>query len=69
VLDPEKAREDVEPWSRMAGGMIDDAVSEIEVAKKLGERADSPKVKVRCRKCQALNDEEARFCNQCAAPL
>jgi hypothetical protein len=71
VLDPEKAREDVEPWSRMAGGMVDDAISEIELAKKLGERGDSPspEIKVRCRKCQALNDESAKFCNQCAAPL
>ena len=28
-----------------------------------------PVVKVRCRRCQALNDEAARFCNQCAASL
>ncbi|MGD9127426.1 MAG: SHOCT domain-containing protein [Planctomycetia bacterium] len=28
VLDPEKAREDVEPWSRMTGGMIKDGLDE-----------------------------------------
>jgi hypothetical protein len=28
VLDPQKAREDVEPWSRMAGGIIKDAIDE-----------------------------------------
>lgn len=28
VLDPEKAREDLEPWARMAGGMVKDAVDE-----------------------------------------
>lgn len=28
VLDPEQAREDLEPWSRMAGGMVSDAVDE-----------------------------------------
>lgn len=28
ILDPEKAREDLEPWTRMAGGMVGDAVDE-----------------------------------------
>ncbi len=28
VLDPEKAREDVEPWSRMTGGVVSDALDE-----------------------------------------
>jgi hypothetical protein len=28
ILDPEQAREDVEPWARMAGGVIKDAVEE-----------------------------------------
>ena len=42
VLDPEEGRKDLEPWSRMGGGMIQDALSEVEVAKKLGERLDQP---------------------------
>ncbi|MCO6043825.1 SHOCT domain-containing protein [Aeoliella sp. ICT_H6.2] len=28
VLDPEKARQDVEPWSRMTGGVVSDALDE-----------------------------------------
>jgi hypothetical protein len=28
VLDPDQARRDLEPWSRMAGGMLKDAVDE-----------------------------------------
>jgi len=28
ILDPKKAREDVEPWARMAGGIVKDAVEE-----------------------------------------
>ncbi len=28
ILDPQSAREDVEPWSRMAGGMLKDALDE-----------------------------------------
>src|SRR5262245_41972221 len=54
VLNPEKARRDVEPWSRMAGGMAQDALSEVEVVKKAEERLNAPasQVKVRCRSCQ-----------------
>ena len=72
VLDPEKARKDVEPWSRMGGGVVQDALSEVDVVKKLEDRLDAPEpqIKVRCRKCHTLNDETAKFCNQCgAAPL
>ena len=71
VLDPQRARKDVEPWSRMGGGIVQDALSEVEVAKKFEQRLDSPEphVKVRCRNCQALNDETAKFCNQCGSAL
>ncbi len=31
--------------------------------------APQPQVKVRCRKCEALNDETVRFCNQCGAAI
>lgn len=71
VLDPKKSREDLEPWNRMAGGMLDDTLSEVGVVKKLEERLGdrAPAVKIRCRQCQALNDETAKFCNQCGAAL
>ncbi len=71
VLDPKKAREDVERWSRMHGGMIQDALSEIDVVKKFESRLDpaEPQIKVRCRKCRALNDESAKFCDQCGSPI
>jgi hypothetical protein len=71
VLDPNRARKDVEPWSRMGGGILNDALSEVEVAKKLEERLEPPaaQVKIRCRQCQALNDEKAKFCDQCSAAL
>ena len=36
ILDPEKARRDVEPWARMGGGMIKDALDEAGVD--LGKR-------------------------------
>jgi hypothetical protein len=80
MLDPEQAREDVKPWSQMAGGVANDALEEIEVIHKLADgfaAANGPRdrdtavasIKIRCRKCQALNDETARFCDQCGAAI
>jgi len=39
ILDPEQARRDVEPWSRMAGGMARDALDEADID--LGKRPAS----------------------------
>jgi hypothetical protein len=76
VLDPEKAREDLEPWARAGGGLAGDAMSEVPLVKKLEDhlggtkRADPPpQVKVRCPGCRALNDEGAKFCNQCGGAI
>ena len=74
VLDPKRAREDLAPWSRMAGGMADDAIEETRVGRALAERLESPSggaplVKVKCRACGALSDEDAKFCDQCGKPL
>ena len=78
-LDPQKMRKDLEPWNRAAGGMTNDALDEIDLAKKLARKLDEPAappatppepvVKVRCLACKALNDEHARFCNQCGAAM
>lgn len=59
ILDPKKAREDLSPWSSMAGGMIKDAMDETEIHTK------KEIVKVRCRNCSELNDEDAKFCKNC----
>lgn len=71
VLDPEQTRKDMEPWSRMKGGMLQDAMEEVEVIQDLKEavRPTVPVIKICCQKCSALNDEKAKFCNQCAEPL
>lgn len=72
ILDPERARQEVEPWSRLTGGVARDALSEIPLVKKLEDHLGDPqppRIKVRCRQCQALNDETARYCNQCGATL
>lgn len=70
VLDPSQAREDIQPWSKMTGQVINDALEEVDALK--GGAADAPArevVKVRCRACESLNDETARFCNQCGKPM
>jgi hypothetical protein len=79
VLDPRKMRQDLEPWNRAAGGMTNDTLEEIDIVQKLGKKLDEPAqppaaapppaVKVRCRACNVLNDEHAKFCNQCGAAL
>ncbi|NLC05383.1 MAG: zinc ribbon domain-containing protein [Erysipelothrix sp.] len=58
VLDPKQARKDLEPYSRQVGGMISDGLEEV-----------SSTIKVRCRNCQTLNDEAAKFCDECGQPL
>ena len=62
VLDPERAREDLEPYSRMAGGMVRDAMDEARID--LG-RAPERVVMIRCRGCGKLNEEDSKFCQEC----
>jgi len=56
VLDPERAREDLEPWARMAGGMMKDGLDEagIVVGTPTGKRADFAQ---RLRELHALHQE------------
>jgi hypothetical protein len=77
VLDPDRARTDLEPWARMGGGLVRDAVEETGLAEMLagrertggGDVRDDGKVMVRCRSCRTLNDEDAKFCDNCGAAL
>lgn len=71
LLDPRRARRDREPWNRMAGGMVDDVMSEMPILREVVGHRDSgePVVKVRCRKCSALNEETSKFCGQCGERL
>jgi hypothetical protein len=71
ILDPKRARSEVEPWTRMAGGMMNDALDEVDAVKQLGQSQAPAEalVKIRCRSCQSLNEEHSKFCNQCGAQL
>lgn len=76
ILDPHGARDDLKPWSQAAGGMLDDTLNASEFANRAVERIsadndDKPReiVRVRCPNCRTLNDEDAKFCDNCGAAL
>lgn len=66
VLDPKQARQDLEPYSRMTGGMIHDALDEADV--KLGGKPERV-IMIKCRECGKLNEEDSKFCQECGKPL
>lgn len=63
VLDPKKAREDLSPWTSMAGGMLKDALDETDLSTK------KEVIKIRCKNCEELNDEDAKYCKNCGEEL
>ena len=70
VLDPKQARSDLEPFSRMAGGMAKDAMDEAGID--LSGRANQPPqrvVMIKCRQCGQLNEEDSKFCQECGQKL
>lgn len=71
VLDPEKAREDLEPWTRMGGGMVKDALDEADInLNNLGGGSQPEKViMIKCRECGKLNEEDSKFCQECGKSL
>jgi hypothetical protein len=66
VLDPEKARKDLEPYTRMAGGMVKDALDEADVH--LGSKSEKV-VMIKCTSCGQLNEESSKFCQECGKKL
>jgi hypothetical protein len=67
VLDPKKAREDLEPFTRMAGGMVKDALDEADIT--LGKSNSEKVIMIKCRKCGKLNEEDSKFCQECGQIL
>lgn len=66
VLDPDKAREDLEPYTRMAGGMIKDALDEAQI--NLGGKPEKV-IMIKCPTCGKLNEQDSKFCQQCGKSL
>lgn len=67
ILDPEKAREDLKPYSKAAGGMINDVISNIDTVNKSINSKEV--IKIRCRSCGSLNDEDAKYCKSCGEKM
>jgi hypothetical protein len=67
VLDPEQARQDLEPFSRMAGGMVKDALDEAEI--RVGSTEAEKVIMLKCSSCGTLNPEDAKFCKECGRKL
>lgn len=70
LLDPDKAREDLKPFSEAKGKMINDVMSNIDVVDKIGRARENREIiKIRCRNCSSLNDEDSRYCKSCGREL
>lgn len=71
ILDPEKAREDLKPFNSAKGEMINDVIENIDVVKNISNQQKEVKevVKIKCRYCGELNDEDAKFCKSCGKSI
>jgi hypothetical protein len=67
LLDPQRARKDLEPYARMTGGLLKDTLEEANVD--LGRKTPEKVVMVKCRACGKLNEEESKFCQECGEKL
>jgi len=66
ILDPEKAREDLKPYNEAKGQMINDVISNIDAVNNLTKTVEEKEIiKIKCRNCGTLNDEDAKFCKNC----
>jgi len=72
ILDPRRAREDVEPFSRMEGGILKDRLDEAGLLDvdglKFGRNTTiTPEkiIMIRCQHCGKLNEEDSKFCQEC----
>jgi len=68
-LDPEEARDELEPFSRQAGGMLKDMLDEAEINIGGGGDEREQVIMIRCQSCGKLNDEDAKFCDECGKKL
>lgn len=75
ILNPEKAREDLKPFHAAEGEMINDVLENIEAIQSITKKFTEPTtsnekpikevIKIRCKECSVLNEEDAKFCKGC----
>jgi hypothetical protein len=71
VLNPSRAREELKPYSNMAGGMLGDALDASNLSDHLGGSGGEtgPIVMIKCLSCGKLNEEDSNFCQECGASM
>lgn len=70
ILDPDKAREDLKPFNEAKGQMLNDVISNIDAVNNLTKPREGKEViKIKCRSCGTLNEEDAKFCKNCGETL
>lgn len=68
VLNPGQARKELEPYSRMAGGMVKDALDEANIDITTKPKS-SQVIMLKCTACGQLNEEDSKFCQECGEKL
>lgn len=70
ILDPDQAREDLKPFNEAKGQMLNDVISNIDAVNNLAKPAEEKEIiRIKCRSCGALNEEDAKFCKNCGETL
>jgi hypothetical protein len=70
VLDPEKAREDLQPWTEMGGEMTKDFLDAADIdLNGIGKSEPEKVIMIKCQKCGKLNEEDSKFCQECGKSL
>lgn len=70
ILDPDQAREDLKPFNEAKGKMINDLIGNIDLVDKFVETKEEKEIiKIKCRSCSCLNDEDAKFCKNCGQTI
>ena len=76
ILDPGRARQEVEPFSRMEGGILKDRLNEAGLLDENGLKfarnaVNSPEkiIMIRCQHCGKLNEDDSKFCQECGAKI
>ncbi len=68
ILDPDRARKELKPYSKIVGGMVVDALDESGIPEKFSERGERV-VMIRCTACGKLNEEDSKFCQECGVAI
>jgi len=76
ILNPGRARQEVEPFSRMEGGILKDRLDEAGLLDENGLKfarnaVNSPEkiIMIRCLHCGKLNEDDSKFCQECGAKI